>query len=151
MVERWIVAPKAEGSSPSFYPLMLKTYNILSVKIKYTLHQNFTTNLHNTQLFLKFTKLSELAWQEGLFIDFLQKKLTDHWVKIFLIYSSYLFSERLVFETVVQFYLEKIIWPLHRLSVFEFSNVSGLLIINLVILISFFFLCAFLFLFYLMF
>jgi hypothetical protein len=72
--------------------------------------------------------------------DFLQKKITDNWLKKFVIYSANLFSERVVFEKIIKFYLDLLIWPTHKLFIFEFNNVGGLLFINLFIfLISFFF------------
>jgi hypothetical protein len=72
--------------------------------------------------------------------DFLQKKVTDNWLKKFVIYSANLFSERVVFEKIIKFYLDLLIWPMHKLFIFEFNNVGGLLFINLFIfLISFFF------------
>jgi len=42
-------------------------------------------------------------------IDFLQKKIADNWTKKFLIYSSYLFNEKLLFDKVIRFYLNLVI------------------------------------------
>jgi small-conductance mechanosensitive channel len=63
-------------------------------------------------------------WQDGLLIDFLQKKILDKWIRRFLVYSSYLFSERVLFEFVVRFYVDFIVWPYTAVSALEFSNVS---------------------------
>lgn len=75
----------------------------------------------------KFYKLSDLIWQDGLLLDFLQKKVVDKWVRRFLICSSYLFSERTLFKFVVRFYVDYIIWPATAVSIFEFTNISWML------------------------
>lgn len=146
MVERWIVAPKVVGSSPSIYLMNLSgffmfynSFFLILNKIKITLVSNF---LIKTQFLFNYYLLNELIWQEGLLVDFLQKKSTDNWVKFFLIYSSYLFNERLVFERVIRFYLDLIIWPLHKLFIFEFNNVGNTLFVN------FFFFFTFIIFFY---
>ena len=70
---------------------------------------------------------NELIWQDGFLFDFLQKKTTDLWVRKFLIYTGFLFSERLVFESVVRLYIDNLIWIGHSLNTFEASNVSEML------------------------
>lgn len=42
----------------------------------------------------------------------------------FLIVSSYLFSERVLFTFVVKFYNDLVIWPSTRINLFELPNVS---------------------------
>ncbi len=95
--------------------------------------------------------LNDLIWQEGLLIDFLQKKIIDNWVKKFLIYSAYLFNERHVFEQIIKFYLNLLIWPLHKLSIFEFNNVANILFITFIFLFFFYFLVIFTYFFFLLF
>jgi len=70
--------------------------------------------------------LSDLLWQEALIIDFLQKKIINNWTQKFLVISSYLFSERVIFESLIKFFLDLFIWPLHRLFIFQVNNVSNL-------------------------
>ena len=70
----------------------------------------------------------ELIWQEGLLLDFLQKLTIDMWMRKFLIYASYLFNERLVFDNVVRFFLDFIIWPLHYFNIFEVLNIMWVFI-----------------------
>ena len=70
---------------------------------------------------------SENMWQDGFLFDFLQKKTADAWVRRFVIYTGFLFSERLVFDTVVRLYVDNLIWPAHYISIFEVSNVSEML------------------------
>ena len=74
-----------------------------------------------------FYTRSENMWQDGFLFDFLQKKTADAWVRRFVIYTGFLFSERLVFDSVVRVYLDNLIWPGHDKSIFEASNVSEML------------------------
>ena len=80
-------------------------------------------------------------WQDGLLIDFLQKKVADKWIRRFLVCSSYLFSERVLFKFVVRFYIDYVVWPSTYRTIFEFSNValmlSAVLISVSIILLSF--------------
>lgn len=94
--------------------------------------------LINVSFINNFYILNELIWQEGLLIDFLQKKIADNWIKKFLIRSSYLFSERLVFDKIIKFYLNLLILPFHKISIFEFNNVSNILFITVFFFSSFF-------------
>ena len=52
---------------------------------------------------------NETMWQDGFLLDFLQKKTADAWVRRFVIYTGFLFSERLVFDSVVRLYLDNLI------------------------------------------
>lgn len=71
-----------------------------------------------------YYRLNDLMWQDGLLIDFLQKKVVDKWIRRFLVITSYLFSERVLFTFVVRFYTDTVIWPSNLFSIFEFSNIS---------------------------
>ena len=70
---------------------------------------------------------SELIWQDGFLFDFLQKKTADAWVRRFVIYTGFLFSERLVFDTIVYIYINNIINSAHNSFTFESSSVSEML------------------------
>lgn len=134
----------------------------LPVKI-FFLYNSFFFNLQKLKLILlnnflfkiyfisNYYLLNELIWQEGLLIDFLQKKVADNWIKKFLIFSAYLFNERLVFDKIIRFYLDLIIWPMHKLFIFEFNNVSNTLFITIFFFILNFFIFTFFYLFILMF
>ena len=74
-----------------------------------------------------YYRINDLMWQDGLLIDFLQKKVADKWVRRFLVCSSYLYSERVVFKFVVRFYIDYVVWPAVNLSIFEYSSVSFML------------------------
>jgi len=102
--------------------------------------QESLTQFFTSALFITgFYKVSDLIWQEGLLLDFLQKKITDNWVKKFLIYSAYLFNERFLFDSVTRVYLDALIWPAHKLFVFDLHNISMLFFLTL-----FFFIFSFL-------
>ncbi len=73
----------------------------------------------------------ELVWQEGLLLDFLQKVTCNLWMRKFLIYASYLFNERLVFDNVIRFFLDFVLWPLHYFNFFEGLHIMWVLIIIL--------------------
>ena len=122
------------------------TYNLKNLKLLY-----LNEFIAKTYFITNYYKLNELIWQEGLLIDFLQKKVTDNWVKKFLIFSAYLFSERLVFDKIIRFYLDLIIWPMHKLFIFEFNNISGTLFVTIFFFIFFLFFFIFFYFFLLMF
>ena len=118
---------------------------------KYTVLQQTRTHLWNITLesltdnffFLKkYYRLNDLIWQDGFLIDFLQKKVADRWVRTFIIYSGYLFSERFLFDIVVRFYIDFIIWPTYNNSLYEFSSVSATLTVTLLILMKLFLLIS---------
>ena len=75
-----------------------------------------------------YYRTNECVWQEGLLIDWLQKKIFDKWVRRFLVHSSYLVSERVIFDIVVRCYIDYVVWPLHSSSIFDFRSVSKLLL-----------------------
>ena len=92
---------------------------------------------------------NENLWVDGFLFDFLQKKSADLWIRKFVIYTGFIFSERLVFDSVVRVYLDNILWPLHYLGSLEANNVLEMLLINiffyffLFVLIILFYICFF--------
>lgn len=130
----------------SFYFYNFLIYNLKNIKTLYL--NNF---LYKLYFITNYYILNELIWQEGLLIDFLQKKIIDNWVKKFLIHSSYLFNERLVFDKVIRFYLDLIIWPMHKIFIFEFNNVSSTLFVTIFFFIFFLLFFTFFYFFLLMF
>jgi hypothetical protein len=104
------------------------------------LFQNELTNitLHTTKVLPSYYSMNEKIWLEGLLIDWLQKSIFDKWTKRFLVHSSYLFSERVVFDFVVRFYIDYIVWPFHKNLIFDFKSISNILlflIIGIVLII----------------
>lgn len=77
-------------------------------------------------------------WNDGFLFDFLQKKTADAWVRRFVIFTGFLFSERVVFEFIVRIYLDNLIWVLHNKSIFESSNTSEMLTTTIFLLLSIF-------------
>lgn len=105
------------------------------------------TNFLESFIFLRnYYILNDLIWQDGFLIDFLQKKVVDKWMRKFLIYSAYLFNERLVFDYVVRFYIDLIVWPTYRINIYEFNNVSSTLLVTLFLLIVLFLIFSLLYL-----
>jgi hypothetical protein len=82
---------------------------------------------------------SELIWQDGFLFDFLQKKTADAWVRRFVIYTGFLFSERLVFDSIVYLYINNIINTAHSMFIFESSSVSEMLNTLIFYILSLFF------------
>lgn len=103
----------------------------------------FIINLfHNNFFFLeKYYIRNEYFWQDGFLFDFVQKKTIDLWVRQFVIYTGFIFSERYIFENIVYLYLSYFFWPSHYYSLFETNNVSEMLtnILYLFIIIIYFF------------
>jgi len=83
---------------------------------------------------------NEHLWLDGFLFDFLQKKTADIWVRKFVIYTGFLFSERLVFDAIVKLYIDYFIWYTHKFSVFEVSNVFEMLTTIIYFIITIFFL-----------
>ena len=97
------------------------------------------------KIILNFKKLNtyylrnEHLWLDGFLFDFLQKKTADAWVRKFVIYTGFLFSERLVFDTIIKLYMDYFIWYFHRFNIFEVSNVFEMLNTIFYLLITLFF------------
>ena len=86
----------------------------------------------------KFYIRNENMWNDGFLFDFLQKKSADAWVRRFVIYTGFLFSERVVFEFIVRIYLDNFIWNLHSKSIFESSNTSEMLTTTIFLILTLF-------------
>lgn len=83
--------------------------------------------IRSANFLVNYYKRNELLWVDGFIIDFLQKKSIDLFLRKFVIYTGFIFSERLVFEYVVRFYLDNLVWPIHYMSLLDFSNVREIL------------------------
>ena len=79
----------------------------------------------------KYYSRNENIWVDGFLFDFLQKKSADLWIRKFVIYTGFIFSERLVFDSVVRVYLDNVLWPLHYFGSLEANNVLEMLLINI--------------------
>jgi len=94
---------------------------------KHTLISLWSTIITSSKSINKYYLRNEHLWLDGFLFDFLQKKTADIWVRKFVIYTGFLFSERLVFDVIVKLYMDYFVWYLHRLSIFEVSNVFEML------------------------
>ena len=101
--------------------------NTLTKYISFILSDVSVNLLTQTNFIEKYYIRNEYIWQDGFLFDFLQKKTADLWVRQFVIYTGFIFSERFMFENVVRLYLDYLIWPGHSLSIFETNNVSDML------------------------
>ena len=126
-------------------------YNVFVYNFSKLINIYLSNFLNKVYFFSNYYILNELIWQEGFLIDFLQKKVADNWVKKFLIFSSYLFNERLIFDKIIRFYLDLLIWPMHKLFIFDVNNVSSILFITIFFFIFFLFFFIFFYFFLLLF
>ena len=97
-------------------------------------------------IYLYFLR-NENIWQDGFLFDFLQKKTLDTWLRRFVIYTGFLFSERLFFDLVIRLYLDNILWSFHKFSIFETSNFFELFLILLFFYLTLFFILFSIFIF----
>jgi hypothetical protein len=106
---------------------VIKQYNQI-IFYKSSLNRIYTKTTNEVvQVLPTYYKLTNLLWQDGLIIDFLQKKILDKWIRQFLINSSNIFNERIVFKFVIKFYMDFLLWPQNTYSYFELRNVASVL------------------------
>ena len=115
---------------------ILSKFSILLTRIQWSVQRSLTSLLYSLSYLPSYYRINDLMWQDGLLIDFLQKKVADKWIRRFLVCSSYLYSERVLFKFVVRFYIDYVVWPAVNFSVFEYSNVALLLTATLTALAS---------------
>ena len=132
----------------NFYKFAIDNFSSFSYKI---INLIYTPNFKSITLslwikiILNFKVLNtyylrnEHLWLDGFLFDFLQKKTADIWVRKFVIYTGFLFSERLVFDSVVKLYIDYFVWYTHKFSIFEVSNVFEMLTTVIYFAITIFF------------
>lgn len=109
--------------------LVLKQYNQMLL-YKSSLNRIYLQTVNETFYIIPVCyKLTNLLWQDGLILDFLQKKILDKWIRQFLITSSNIFNERILFKFIVKFYIDFVLWPQNVYSYFELSNIASVLTI----------------------
>jgi len=110
----------------------LNRYNNLSKLLKRT-QIELQILVINKYFFLKdWSKMSDLIWQEGFLIDFTQKKVMDKWVRKFLTHSSYLFSERVLFDLIVKVYINFITNSLVTNTWYETKQLSSFISLTVI-------------------
>nr|QPL15891.1 hypothetical protein [Strombidium sp.] len=72
---------------------------------------------------LNFYKRNELLWLDTYFLDYLQKKTVDLWIRRFIIFTGFILSEHYIFNKIIRFYTLNIHNVLNYLTIFENSNV----------------------------
>ena len=112
----------------------------LSLSKNETLYVIWDRFISQSTFITTYYSRNENIWGDGFLFDFLQKKTADAWVRRFVINTGFLFSERLVFDSVVRIYLDNLIWPGHSYSTFEANNVSEMLSIVIFLILTCFFL-----------
>jgi len=127
---------------------IISKFNIFFFKSSYLMFSLNSNFVFKTAFLFSFYKKNDLICQEGLLIDFLQKKSFDNFTRKFLIYSSYLFNEKLIFDKIVKFFINLIIIPFQKIFVFETLNISNFFFINIIFYFLIFFLVISLFLFF---
>lgn len=113
----------------------------LSLQLRFTTLLNviWLLTIEKLTFIYTFYTRNENMWGDGFLFDFLQKKTADAWVRRFVIYTGFLFSERVIFEFVVRIYLDNLIWPFHIKNVFEASNTAEMLTTTIFLIIAIFF------------
>ena len=121
--------------------IILSKSSALITRLQNATRRTLASYVNKLTFLPSYYRVNDLMWQDGLLIDFLQKKVADKWIRRFLVCSSYLFSERVLFKFVVRFYIDYIVWPATYRTIFEFSNVtlmlSAVLISLSVVLLTF--------------
>ena len=107
--------------------------------IKTTLISLWVKTILNFKFINTYYLRNEHLWLDGFLFDFLQKKTADIWVRKFVIYTGFLFSERLVFDSVVKLYIDYFVWYMHKFTIFEVSNVFEMLTIVVYFAVTLFF------------
>ena len=120
-----------------FVEYLLYYFNLFNIKSIFT--SIWDKFLERSTFLPAYYNRNENIWQDGFLFDFLQKKTADAWVRRFVIYTGFLFSERVVFEAIVRLYLDNLIWPLHNKSIFETNNVSEMLTTVLFLILTLWF------------
>jgi hypothetical protein len=109
------------------------------------------TIVNHSEFLKRYQSMTVSIWEEGLLIDFLQKKSIDLWIKKFLVISSYLFNERLLFEHLIRFFSTFVLTYFNALINFEIKNIALVLNLILIFLLVLMFLFVLMLLFILMF
>ena len=105
--------------------IVVNKYNSIIFSSMFFLNICATRTIESCRFLTLYYRINDLIWQDGLLIDFLQKKILDKIIRKFLINSSYLFSERVLFKFITRFYMDFILWPQTLYSYFEFTNVAA--------------------------
>jgi len=108
--------------------LNVSTNTLVNSTMKSSLNYTWDSIVYKLSFLPKFFIRSENIWNDGFLFDFLQKKTLDNWVRNYVIYTGFLFSERVVFDAIIRLYNDILVWPLHNISIFDFKNTISMLL-----------------------
>jgi len=122
-----------EKSNICFNQIFIKVFSLIKLLVDFFFSKLF--------FLIKYFIRNEYIWQDGFIFDFLQKKTIDLWIRQFIIFTGFLFSERFIFENIVRLYIAYFLLPNNYYSNFEINNISEMLnnIIYLFFLITHFY------------
>lgn len=83
--------------------------------------------IKRTVFLKKYYNRNNNIWNDGFLFDFLQKKTIDSWIRNYVILTGFLFSERLVFDSIIRLYTDLVFNKLHNISFYEPSNASSMI------------------------
>lgn len=111
--------------------VIFRIYNKLVSLFLNTQYLYLNKFLTNTTFLKKYLYLNDITWQEGFLIDFVQKKSVDKFMRKFLIYSMYLFNERMLFDKIIRIYSDVILFISANKMISDFNNVASVLLVLL--------------------
>jgi len=62
-----------------------------------------------------------------LLVWFSSKKTVDSWLRNYVVFTGFLFSERLIFDSVVRLYIDFFVNTVRGYMIFEAPNISSIL------------------------
>lgn len=83
-----------------------------------------------------------ILWNDGLFIDFAQKKTVDLWIRKFVIFTGFLFVDRFLMDTFSRFFNDNLVIPFYFYSQVDFDNTHSILssvlgMVSLILVLTF--------------
>lgn len=115
------------GFESPYLPLfrLLRAHTALSTQLRSNMSYLFVISHRIQTLHIYFSR-NALVWNEGLFVDFLQKKIVDRWVRTFISVSANMFSDKVVFELIYRFYIVLILENVLKFNTVDHNNIASL-------------------------
>ena len=113
--------------SNMFHLFKFSKFDKFKVRLNLTIRSLIFTILQSITFLPSYYRMNEKVWLEGLLVDWLQKSIFDKWVKRFLVHSCYLVNERVIFDIVVRFYIDYVIWFSNLNNIWNVKSVTSLL------------------------
>lgn len=132
---------KVTGSNPVFHPMRYSLVSfILEINYKYKNIYILDSLILKLSFIPSFFKFNNNILNEGLLIDFLQKKSMSLFIKKFVFKTFYIFNDRYIFEKLIFYFIDQFIWTKNFFLIQEFNTISFFfqyLIFLLCLIISF--------------